>query len=311
MQALRTLPFNISTNSLQILICCGAGVCCFTPLILPLSESLGESLLKIALRSHENRDSAVAALALTAPLFMEISTEMIVSLLRRNDAKKADIHTEYELLNWQERLLLVCGIITIPIAAFLPSDTTNIADVYLCLRKCRSMLVSGAIIVSLCRYDPKIWTVRITHLILLLLAAGTIVGSFSITVNSASAIGVGFFMTGVGLFFLCNIRWLSSVLPSLTKAMTPTNPSNTVKGISATEQSTCDITDLLLQLAYILTITISSVVLITAYYMFPEIGLCSPTAMFYNNLAFVFYLLFIMYISERKMKFKVVQGLVS
>jgi hypothetical protein len=311
MQAIRTLPFRISTNSIQILICCSAGVCCFTPLMLPLSENLGESLLKIALRSHQNRDSAVAALALTAPIFMEITTEMILSFLRRNDAKKADIHTEHELLNWQERLLLVCGIITIPIAAFLPSDTTNIVYIYLCLRKCRSMLVAGAIIISLCRYDPKIWTVRITHLILLLVAAGTIVGSFSTTVNSASTIGYGFFMAGIGAFFFCNVRWLSSVLPSLTKAMTLSNPSNTAKGISVLEQSTCDITDLLLQLAYILTISVISVALITAYYMFPGIGLYSPTAMFYNNLAFVFYLLFIMYISERKMKFKVVQGLVS
>lgn len=308
MQAFRSVAFNISTNSIQILVCCGAGIFCFTPLMLHTSENPGASLLKIALTSHQNRDSAVAALALTAPIFMEITTEMIFSFLRRNDAKKANIHIEQELLNWRERLILVCGIITIPIAAFLPPETVNMVNAYLCLRKCRSMLVAGAIIISLCRYNPKIWTVRITYLILLLFAVGTIVGSFSATVIVASNVGQGFFMTGVGAFFICNARWLCSVLPSLNKAMIP---SNAVKGISIKVQSTDDMTDLLLQLVYILTITIISLILIATYYIFPGIGLYSPTAMFYNNLAFVFYLLFIMYISERKMKFKVVKSLVS
>jgi hypothetical protein len=293
MQAFRSVAFNISTNSIQILVCCGAGIFCFTPLMLHPSENPGASLLKFALTSHQNRDSAVAALALTAPILMEIITEMTFSFLRRNDVKKANIHIEQELLNWRERLILVCGIITIPIAAFLPPETVNMVNAYLCLRKCRSMLVAGAIIISLCRYDPKIWTVRITYLILLLLAVGTIVGSF---------------MTGVGAFFICNARWLCSVLPSLNKAMIP---SNAVQGISIKVQSTDDMTDLLLQLVYILSITIISLILIATYYMFPGIGLYSPTAMFYNNLAFVLYLLFIMYISERKMKFKVVKTLVS
>lgn len=308
MQAMRSFAFSTSTNSTQMLLCCGAGVCCFAPLMLHPSEKVEESLLKIALTSHQNRDSAMAALALTLPMILEIVTEMIFSFLRRNDTKKADNNIGQELLNWRERLILVCGIMTIPIAALLPSETTNIVAVYICLRKCRSMLVAGSIIISLCRYDPKMWSVRITYSILLLLAAGTIIGSFSTIVDSASRVGYGFFMSGVGVFFLCNTRRLCSICPILIKAI---NLSNTVKGISHIKETSGGIRDLMLQEVYLLSITVVSFILIVIYHKFPGFGLYSPTAMFYNNLAFVFYLLFITYISERKLKFAAMQGLVG
>jgi hypothetical protein len=298
---IRLLPFVVSTGSNQIWLCFAAGACCFTPLLLHPSNNQGRVVLEFALTSHQNRDSAVAALALTAPIFVEITSEIILNFLRTNDAMKSDILIEQECLNWSERLILVCGMITIPIAAFLPSDTANLVDVYSCLRKCRAMLVTGAIIISLCRYNPTIWSVRVTYLILLLLAAGTIIGAFAALIDAAATIGSALFFTGVGVLFFCNARWIHSVLPKLTEAM-----SLSAKEIPLQEECTAGITDILFQLYYILSFTLISVMLIATHS-----HTYSPSALLYHNLAFLLYMLLITYISKRKMKSKVVQGLVS
>lgn len=304
----RLLSFIGTTGSIQIWICFAAGACCFSPLMLHPSNNQGITVLKFALTSHQNRDSAIAALALTTPIFIEITSEIIVSFLKKNDATKGDIRIEQEVLNLSERLALVCGIITVPIAAFLPSETANLVDIYSCLRKCRSMLVSGAIIISLCRYDPKIWSVGVTYVILLLLAAGTITGAYAAVVDAAANIGSALFITGVAVFYICNARWINTVLPKLTKVM---SLSNAVQDVSLKEEGSAGITDILFQLFYIISFTMISVVIIASQISFRGIDVYSPSALFYNNLAFLLYLLLIIYISKRKMKFKVVRGLVS
>jgi hypothetical protein len=270
------------------------------------SNNQGIVVLAFALTSHQNRDSAVAALALTAPIFVEITSEIMFFSLRTSDEMKADVLIEQECLNWSEQLILVCGIIIIPIAALLPSDTANLVDVYSCLLNCRAMLVTGAITISLCRYDPKIWSVRVTYLMLLLFAAGTIIGAFAAFIDAAANIGSALFFTGVGVLFSCNARWINSVLPKLIKAM-----SLSIKEISLQEEGTAGITDILFQLYYILSFMLISAILIATHSSYQGINLYSPSALLYHNLAFLLYLLLITYISKRKMKFKVVQGLVS
>lgn len=308
MEMTRLQPSIGTAGSIQIWICFAAGACCFTPLMLHPSNNQGISVLKQALTSHQNRDSAVAALALTAPIFIEITTELTVAFLRRNDATKGDIHLEQEVLNWSERLILLCGIMTIPIAAFLPSETANLVDIFICLRKCRAMLVSGAIIISLCRYDPKFWSVRVTYLILLLLATGTITSAFAAFFDIAANVGIVLFFSGVAVFFVCNARWINSVRPKLAKVMPL---SNAIKEISRKEEGTAGITDILCLLFYILSFTLISLVLVAVQLSFQGIDLYSPNALLCNNLTFLLYLLLILHISKRKTKFKVVQGLVS
>lgn len=268
---------------------------------------MGETALKIAPTSLQNRDSAIAALALTAPIVMELAAEFVLSCIRRNDAKKADVLPDQELLNPTERLVLVFGILTIPIAALMPSEILNLVYVDTCLRKCRSMLVTGVIIVSLCRNDPQIWSVRITYLVLVLLVVGAVTGAFAADVKITKSIGTAFYTCGITVFFFCNARWVYSVLPELSKVLTL---SNAVQGISLREESAAGITEILFMLLYIGTITTVTMILIAVNVIFPGIGFFTPNAAFYNNIAFVLYLLFMMYISKRKMKYKMLQGLV-
>ena len=149
-----------------------------------------------------------------------------MSVLTIDKSDKIKMHVKQALLNSPERFLLACAILTVPISTFLPPDTAHLVNIYLCLYKSRLILMGGAAFASLCRYDPKFWSVRFTNIGIALLGAACFAGSFADNTMDGNSISPIFhilalilFAIGSMMFFYCNFKWLVSVIPRLYQAL--------------------------------------------------------------------------------------------
>lgn len=304
---LRLLPPSMSTNVTQISICFFAGIYCLFPLVIGPLTSFKDSSDLFDLTSQSNRDSSIVAIALTVPIFVDLATEIFTSIVIGDKSNKIKMHVKQALLNTRERFVLACGIITVPLTAFLPPATPHLVNIYLCLYKCRIILVGGSVLASLCRYNPVHWPMRATSSAIILLAVACITGSFADnfyppnTPSVAHSTATILFMAGSTIFFACNFRWLFYTLPPLFMQYVRWNSN--IRSASGS-------TDLLFPVLYVLTVTLSSLSLTILRRLYPENVKQSAEGVFHHNLAFNIYLLFVMYISERMMKYEVVQGLV-
>lgn len=273
------------------------------------STEFKESSANFDLTSQRNRDSAIVAFSLTIPIMVDIVFETFTSIFYGDDSRKIKMHVKQALLNTQERFVLACGILSVPATAFLPSGTQNIVNIYLCLYKCRVVLVGGAIIISLCRYDPVYWPVVSTYCALIFLSLACIMGSFADnlypqhTESVAHSISTLLFFCGSAIFFFCNLRWLITVLPRLSVCLS-------TRKVRKEGQRSSVSSDLLFPILYVITVTGASMMLTITRRLYPESEKRNAEHLFVHNLGYNIYILFVMYISERMIKYQVVQGLV-
>ena len=301
------------TNKSHIILCLIGGMCCLLPLYFDPVSNLEETRLRQAVSSSINRESSIAILVLAVPIFMEILTDSVISLVNQgNTSKDAYLGA---LLNHYERFIFFIGSIIVPFTAFFPSDTTKWAYLYLCLSKCQLALVGGAVVISLCRYDERYWSARSTFLYLILLGTGSVLGAFTENITkdtdtqskmhmrSASYILI---ITATGMFYLNCARWLYAMTSKIFNEDIWMEKTTTIKLKS-------DSTDknLVFPLVYILTSIISSSSNIAIAVAYPGIGNLNDNALFYHNFASIFFLFFLTYISTRMVKNEVVRGLVS
>lgn len=304
-----------NSNLIQILLIFLGGALCLLPLTGNPSIDLSHSDLLNAVPSQRNRDSAVAAFALGLPILGEVIVEMITSISTEGKSEKVKIHLGGQLLNTRERFLMALGILTIPITAFLPEDTVDLVNIYLCLRKCRFIFVGGTIITSLCRYDVAFWTVKKSFSIVVCLVIGSVMGSFSEngslrgrrSTHELAGIAYGFFILALCILLYCNARWFLSVIPSLfsKQALKPWRD-----GVSQKDPQITD-AQLLLPLLYVFTTGLVSIIICVIFRVSPEIDAYNSDALFYHHLALIMYVIFLMYLSDRMMKYDVIRGLVS
>jgi hypothetical protein len=305
---LRSTSPTISTNLLQILIGFFGGLYCLFPLLIGPSINFRDSVDHFDLTSRRNRDSSIVAIALTVPIFVDLITETIASIVTGDKSNKVKMHVKQALLNSRERFVIACGIVTVPLTAFLPPSTPNLVNIYLCLYKCRLILVGGTVFASLCRYNPVHWPAKATYSAVTLLAVACSTGAFADnfyppnTSSVAHSVATILFMAGSFIFFACNFRWLYFTLPPLIMHYVRSNPNI---------RSTTGSADLLFPVLYVLTVTLASLSLSIFRRLYPENIKQNSEGLFYHNLGFNIYLLFVMYISEKMMKYEVVQGLVS
>lgn len=306
---------HVNNNFIQCMLIFFGGALCLLPLAARPTSDFSHSELLSAVPSQRNRDSAVAAFALGLPILAEILVEKITSLSTAGRSEKVKIHFGRQLLNTGERFLLACGILTIPITAFLPGKTFQLVNIYLCLRKCRFMFVGGTVITSLSRYDVTFWTVRKTYSIVTCLIIGSVLGSYAENNNLHSyqpssplaIFAYGLYILALLILLYCNARWLQSIIPTyFTKQ--PLKP-----WLDKGSQKDLQITDaqLLLPLLYVATTGLVSVLLSIIFRVSPEIDRYNADALFYHHLALILYVVFIMYLGDRMMKYDVIRGLVS
>lgn len=310
----------LSSNCMHIMICFIGGLSCLLPLFIHPVSLLEDTCLRAALPSMRNRDSAVAAVALIVPVIMEMTTDIVICCFETADRIKYNCRDA--LLNSPEKFVFFCGTVIVPITAFLPTDTENWAYIYLCCTKCQLMMVGGAVVTSLCRYDKKYWSERSTYLFLLLLTMGTVTGAFTDN-QTAQAVKSSndriryasycLVTTATGLFFFCSGRWLKLVIPKLFSALFTLHPSksNECKTLQGTAHSNYDVVHLIFPVMYISTSIAACGLLTIIAILYPGISMFDADALFYHNLAYIVFLLFIMYTSIRMMRQQVVNGLVS
>ena len=301
---------SYSTNFIQAVICFCCGIYCLLPLAMSNLTEFRESSANYDLTSQRNRDSAIVAFSLTIPILVDVVSETFTSFFYGDDSRKIKMHVKQALLNTHERFVLACGILCVPATAFLPSETQNIVNIYLCLYKCRVILVGGAIIISLCRYDPVYWPVNSTYCAVIFLALACITGSFADnlypphTQSVAHSISTLLFFSGSAIFFFCNLRWLITAVPKLSVCLS-------TKKVRKEGQRSSVSSDLLFPILYVTTVTGASMMLTITRRLYPESVAKNAEHLFIHNLVYNIYILFVMYISERMIKYEVVQGLVS
>ena len=311
-----TLFSSANTNTAQFLICLLGGICCLIPLGMSSIMDFTQSPLLFTLTSLRFRDSAVFAASVTLPLFFEVTFEIISAIVTGNKTGKSKMNVDAVLLNTRERFLLFCGIVTIPITALLPSNTYHLVNLYMCLRRSRTVFVFGGVVTSLSRYDNNNWPVRKCYLMLISLICGAAIGAFA---DNYSLLGAPSHLRNVstvfnvcfsGTFVYCNCMWLCSDIPRLFKGFFSISGDNTIDTIQNSRGiSRCP--NLISPLVYATSTTLVGCLSVAAAMTFGGADNYGADALFLHNLMFIIYLLMIMYISERMLKNEVVRGLVS
>lgn len=275
-----------------------------------------QSPLLFTLTSLRFRDSAVFAASVTLPLFFEVTFEIISAIVTGKKTGKSKMNVDAVLLNTRERFLLFCGIVTIPMTALLPSNTYHLVNLYMCLRRSRTVFVFGGVVTSLSRYDNNNWPVRKCYLMLISLICGAAIGAFA---DNYSLLGAPSHLRNVstvfnvcfsGTFVYCNCMWLCSDIPRLFKGFFSISGDNTIDTIQNSRGiSRCP--NLISPLVYATSTTLVGCLSVAAAMTFGGADNYGADALFLHNLMFIIYLLMIMYISERMLKNEVVRGLVS
>ena len=205
-----------NTNWMHILICICGGTCCFLPLILGTKSFLEDSTLRYSLTSEGYfKDSSVASIALAFPIIVDLIFDNLISLNKWMNGKPTQ---QKPHLNTAEKLVLLLGINAVPFVSLLPTDTPDLALIYGCCHKFRIVIVTGIMIIALCRYDKKFWRMSATIAFLLCstfaevtsLFIGNMVAKDShdpLFRNMEYAIII-FIWSPVILFCASNLRWL-------------------------------------------------------------------------------------------------------
>lgn len=303
----------MKSNTIQICSCLTAGALCFLPLVFGRLLSYSSSPLPAALSSEMNRDMAVSALTLVVPIMMSIATDIFTAIYLRDESKELRAHVEGELLNIPERFLLAFGILVSPIPAFFNMHTPHLINMCFCMRKCRLLLVGGTIMISLCRYDPKHWSVKKTYFALVLLSIAAITGSFALNSSSAQTeddvatkVASAFLLCSVVLFYTCCFGWLRSVRPKLLQQCLFRNNTRTFRNTTTSDNSN----HLLFPTLYVIVACMAGITVIIASLVLPSYKY-GKNALFFDNMANILFLLLIMYISDRMSKHEALRGVVS
>ena len=164
-----TSPSGVSlstTTILQLLMTSLGGFLCFLPCFLGTPSCVETSTLRASLSSVQYGYSAVTLIVLTIPLMIEMVIDGLLQLYQYSCIRNRQQPTylldttvlrpyTYSLHNTPEKMLFIIGIIIQPLVAFLPADTTNLGQLYICCNKCQIMLVGGSFASWLCRYDSR------------------------------------------------------------------------------------------------------------------------------------------------------------
>lgn len=300
---------SMSTNFTQTVICLISGFFCLLPLLLRETVDFTTSPLHDILTSLRFRDTALFAMAVTLPSFLDIMFEML--LITTGSSHTAKMSAKKALLNTNERFLLYCGIMTIPITAFLPSNTASLVNIYLCLTRSRTMFVLGAVFTSLGRYDSQFWSVGKTYFLISLCMMSAFCGSLA---DNTSPLETGSVAHSVSsrahillavVYSYCYFSWIYYGAPTTLSCLSRLGCSRNDRSLDRKAAAY----SLFPFLYATVTYGMGVLSILTAIYF--KDAEYSSDSVFTHNLNFIIYLMVIMYISEKMLKDEIVQGLVS
>ena len=290
------------------------GTICFLPLPFDLSgENLTSNQLEQPI-SCGSRDLSVATVALSVPIFMGVIAEIISYVLKDKKSEIVKKSGRQDLLNATERTLIAAALLISSVVSFLPPETTNLANLSLCASRCRSVWTTGAITISFSRFDSKHWPIYGAFTKTLLVVLANCLAAFADNINSSERdmpvrVASYFAMYAAVIFFFAECyRYMRSVAPRLYKMLAYICGRNGDEN-SAERRATCSFR-YLFPLFYIITTIFLVLVLVIQQWTFARVGIYAPGSTYIRDVVTYSYLFFIMFISERMMKYEVIEGLV-
>ena len=290
------------------------GISCFCPLLFGPLIDYRDSPVRPNLTSRSNRDLAAAALGLSAPILIEIAWKTVGSSLSDRKSTKVEKHMKKALLSSTELFLLILGMLSCHVTAFLPSDTRNLLNIFYCAKRCRSVLATSAISISCCRYDAKFWSVRTTIATVLTVAASSFVASMHDNLPAVHEIkAIQIFSTvvfyiGVSIFYINSIRWFLSITPILFRMIFDCRSH--IDGVAGETDATTSGYHLH-PLLYISATSLSYAIAIIMNNTFLRWDTNGLSSISYHNLLATAYFFLVIHISDKLMKYEIIQGLVS
>lgn len=305
---------NMNANSAQILFAVFGGLCCLLPLILGPKSTIEDSDLRTAMLGDLNKDTAIATLAISLPILMDVAVELFTSFTAKGNFEKLNMYLNRPLLNPFERIVFLTGSTLVASTAFLPRDTPNAAYIYVCFSRCQLMLFAGAILTSLCRYDEKFWSVRSTYFILVLTFVSSVMGvlndnasSKSLHLKSMCTVSKIFGMVAGGSLSILCFRWMYITIPKLTAQ---SNSKSTKQNKETTETTLGDTSSLIFTTMYVTATLITLLLLIVFKTGHESYEKYNKDALFQQSLVTISYLLFVTSVSTKMMKNELIQSLV-
>lgn len=312
---------DVDTNTIQVIICLLGGISCLLPLYVNPTSKLERSPLRQALPSQSNRDFSVSALSLMLPLLLDLTAELINSAWRRvrTRSEAVKIHDKKSLLNSMERATALFGAAIVPLSALLPENTANWAYVHVCCQKCQLILVAGAVLISMNRYDVKYWTTGHSFFSLFGLVSGTVTLSFLGNVETIDAEKTSYYVSytayaivlaAAASFIWCSFLWLNDIVPTLFPLILESRNDN--KKVNDNYAGTpTGAGHLLFPALYVVMSIILLCMLILLSALYHSMALYDANALNIYNLSFLAYVLFVSFVSIRMMKYEIFQALVS
>lgn len=290
-------------------VCLFIGFSCLIPLFIGATNSSEyiDSDLHAAISSHRNRDSAITAIALALPILAELAIERIISAFIKDKSENTKSIVKHALLNRTERFAVACGLLTIPITAFLPHHILSFVNIYLCLRKCRYVITGAAVLVSLYRLDNNVFTLLKTCFNIVLVAIGSVSGCYA--ENFCDLRGTNYLVIRelgnfcyllAGIITLyCILRWLISFISVL------------IKGYTTTEEYMDTDLNTVLPILYVFSTGGAIIIMLTTNRVNPDSDKYTSSTLFYHHMGLILYIIFLISLSERAIKFEIIRGLVS
>ena len=219
-------------------------------------------------------------------------------------------------LNNIEKFLLLGGIISVPMTAFLPYDVQDLGLIYFCSKKYQTVVVTGVVMISLCRNSPKFWSVTNTIIFLVVISTATSSSVFfrNNTLKNPHDLGnvklelvcTAFQWAPILFLIFCNVRWL--VMPS---KFAKGRKHSTSSGGIITDKDRQDESHLYFTTVWVLSTIVGMVYLVVMTGIYFTDDKLDEEALLVNNLIFLSFELSITVFLMRIVKSDVVQGLVS
>lgn len=301
----------LNSSNFHVFLCLLGGLCCFLPLLTGASSSIGESILNRSLTSgFYFRDSSVALLALAVPLMADVGIDLFIGIVKGGRNSSDDATRPKSLPTNIQKFACLVGLVVVPMTVYVPEHHSNRALIYICCNKCRTFMVGSIIMISLCQYNKKYWSVRSTLLFVALLSFGQITSVFtenSGIVNERISISakVTSLLAAMILFISC-FRCLYEViyndyrLAKLEKQILS----------NATGSARHSLSHVLIGISSVVLFIVMIALIFTNSVRYRIMSKFNEAALLQSNIAYLIFELTVTIMTMRMIKFDVVRGLV-
>ena len=274
-----------------------SGLLTFLPLFMKLPDYIETTILAATLRNGAMMyEISILLVGFAGILAIDFLMDVYNSWFgdKMMNEKKAKFMTQ-RMTN-AEKFLLLLGLLIQPIVAFLPRTIPNLAVIWLCCQRCRTILVFGTIFLSWCRLYPDMWSPRSTSVALSVGFTGLVLLNFaqffisdpSVSIQSIGnkmyLAGTVLLYLGLAYFMIKALVWLYRAGRKLLRSSIVTKETFTTNKLPmATEK---DNDESIFSFGYILFTWISLILTISTTGGSSLLQL-SPMGLLQNNIAFL------------------------